>query len=138
LQPVVITLELHLVHHSMSYDEQNANFGAVLSIWDRLFGTFVRLPRAEQDRLVFGVRELPARECLKLSAMLLTPCDFLAPRPQIEKRSLASCRSFPAKRPASAVRDRRVAIMTTKKSPNSHQTLFCRERTRLGQRSIDA
>jgi sterol desaturase/sphingolipid hydroxylase (fatty acid hydroxylase superfamily) len=73
LQPVVITLDLHLIHHSISYDEANANFGAVLSIWDRIFGTYRRLPRAQQERLVFGVRELPARECLTPSAMLLTP-----------------------------------------------------------------
>jgi len=73
LQPMVITLDLHLVHHSISYDEANANFGGVLSVWDRLFGTFLRLPRAQQDRIVFGVRELPRRDCLKPSAMLLTP-----------------------------------------------------------------
>jgi sterol desaturase/sphingolipid hydroxylase (fatty acid hydroxylase superfamily) len=73
LQPVVITLDLHLIHHSIAYDEANANFGAVFSIWDRLFGTFVRLPRAQLDRIAFGVRELPRRDCLKPSAMLLTP-----------------------------------------------------------------
>jgi sterol desaturase/sphingolipid hydroxylase (fatty acid hydroxylase superfamily) len=73
LQPVVITLDLHLVHHSISYDEANRNFGAVLSVWDRLFGTYARLPRGQQDRIVFGVRELPRRDCLKPSAMLLTP-----------------------------------------------------------------
>jgi sterol desaturase/sphingolipid hydroxylase (fatty acid hydroxylase superfamily) len=73
LQPVVITLDLHLVHHSISYEEANANFGAVLSIWDRLFGTYLRLPRMQQDRIVFGVRELPRRDCLKPSAMLRTP-----------------------------------------------------------------
>jgi sterol desaturase/sphingolipid hydroxylase (fatty acid hydroxylase superfamily) len=73
LQPIVITLDLHLVHHSISYDEQNANFGAVFSIWDRLFGTFVRLPRARQERITFGLRELPRRDCLKPAAMLLTP-----------------------------------------------------------------
>ncbi len=72
-QPVVITIDLHLVHHSVAYDEANANFGAVLSIWDRLFGTYLRLPRAQQEQLVFGVRDLPPRECLKPSAMLLTP-----------------------------------------------------------------
>jgi sterol desaturase/sphingolipid hydroxylase (fatty acid hydroxylase superfamily) len=73
LQPVVITLDLHLVHHSIANDEANANFGAVLSVWDRLFGTYVRLPRAQQERIVFGVRELPRRECLEPSAMLMTP-----------------------------------------------------------------
>jgi sterol desaturase/sphingolipid hydroxylase (fatty acid hydroxylase superfamily) len=73
LQPVVITVDLHLVHHSVVYAEQNANFGAVLSVWDRLFGTFARLPRAQLDPIVFGVRELPPRDCLKPSAMLMTP-----------------------------------------------------------------
>jgi sterol desaturase/sphingolipid hydroxylase (fatty acid hydroxylase superfamily) len=73
LQPVVITLDLHLIHHSISYDEQNANYGAVFSVWDRLFGTFTRITRAQHERIVFGVRELPRRDSLKPSAMLLTP-----------------------------------------------------------------
>jgi sterol desaturase/sphingolipid hydroxylase (fatty acid hydroxylase superfamily) len=73
LQPVVITLDLHLVHHSVSSAEANANFGAVLSVWDRLFGTYTRLSRAQQERIVFGVRELPRRDGVKPSAMLLTP-----------------------------------------------------------------
>lgn len=73
LQPVVITLDLHLVHHSISYDEANANFGAVLSVWDRLFGTYKTISRTQRDGLVFGVRELPRRDCLKPFVMLLTP-----------------------------------------------------------------
>jgi len=73
LQPVVITVDLHVIHHSVVYEEANANFGAVLSIWDRIFGTYCWLPRAQQERIVFGVRELPRREALKPSAMFLTP-----------------------------------------------------------------
>jgi sterol desaturase/sphingolipid hydroxylase (fatty acid hydroxylase superfamily) len=74
LRPVVITLDLHLVHHSIEFSRGNWNYGAVLSIWDRLFGTYAEISRAQRDRLVFGVRELePRRDCLKPSAMLLTP-----------------------------------------------------------------
>ena len=73
LRPVVITLDLHLFHHSISSEGANANFGAVFSIWDRLFGTYAEISRAQCDRLVFGVRELPRRDGLKPSAMLLTP-----------------------------------------------------------------
>jgi sterol desaturase/sphingolipid hydroxylase (fatty acid hydroxylase superfamily) len=79
LRPVVITLDLHLVHHSMEHDEANANFGAVLSIWDRIFGTYRCLPRALQERIMFGVSELPPRGCLNFSRMLLTP--WLISRP---------------------------------------------------------
>ena len=73
LQPVLVTVDMHRIHHSISYEEANRNFGAVFSIWDRLFGTYVRLPRAQQERIVFGVRELPRDKCLKPGAMLLTP-----------------------------------------------------------------
>jgi sterol desaturase/sphingolipid hydroxylase (fatty acid hydroxylase superfamily) len=70
---VLITLDLHLIHRSLSYHEANTNFGAVLSVWDRLFGTYTRLSRAQQERIAFGVQELPRRDSVKPSTMLLTP-----------------------------------------------------------------
>jgi sterol desaturase/sphingolipid hydroxylase (fatty acid hydroxylase superfamily) len=73
LQPVLVTVDMHRVHHSMEFSRENWNYGAVLSIWDRLFRTYTRLTRAQHDSIVFGVPELPRRDCLKPSAMLLTP-----------------------------------------------------------------
>jgi sterol desaturase/sphingolipid hydroxylase (fatty acid hydroxylase superfamily) len=73
LQPVLITTDLHRIHHSVSFDQANSNYGAVFSIWDRLFGTHTRLTRAQHDDIVFGVRDLPRRDCLKPTAMVLTP-----------------------------------------------------------------
>ena len=73
LRPVVITLDLHLVHHSIEFSREDWNYGAVLSIWDRLFGTYAQISRAQREGLGFGVRELPRQDCLKPSAMLLTP-----------------------------------------------------------------
>jgi sterol desaturase/sphingolipid hydroxylase (fatty acid hydroxylase superfamily) len=73
LRPVVITVDLHLVHHSIEFSRENWNYGAVLSIWDRLFGSYAQISRAQREHLVFGVRELPPRQCLKFSAMMLTP-----------------------------------------------------------------
>jgi sterol desaturase/sphingolipid hydroxylase (fatty acid hydroxylase superfamily) len=73
LQPVLVTTDMHRTHHSIVFEQANSNYGAVLSIWDRLFGTYRSLSRAQCERLVFGVRELPQRECLKPVAMFLTP-----------------------------------------------------------------
>jgi sterol desaturase/sphingolipid hydroxylase (fatty acid hydroxylase superfamily) len=73
LQPFVITLDLHLVHHSIAHDEANGNFGGVLSVWDRLFGTLTRVPRARRDLIVFGVADLPRRDGIKPGTMLMTP-----------------------------------------------------------------
>jgi sterol desaturase/sphingolipid hydroxylase (fatty acid hydroxylase superfamily) len=86
LQPVLVTVDMHRIHHSVVYDQANSNYGAVLSIGDRFFGTYIRISRAEQERLVFGVRELPRRECLKPSAMLLTPW-LISRRPRLEVTS---------------------------------------------------
>lgn len=73
LRPLLITADLHRVHHSIERHGQNANYGAVLSLWDRLFGTLVSLTPAKHEAIVFGVGELAPRQCLKPAAMLLTP-----------------------------------------------------------------
>lgn len=43
---VIITPYLHRVHHSTQRNEHDRNYGAVLSIWDRLFGTLAELKPA--------------------------------------------------------------------------------------------
>jgi sterol desaturase/sphingolipid hydroxylase (fatty acid hydroxylase superfamily) len=73
LQPVLVTIDMHRIHHSVVLEQANSNYGIVLSIWDRLFGTFIRIGRTQHNNIVFGVRELPRRDCLKFSAMFLTP-----------------------------------------------------------------
>ena len=73
LQPVLVATDMHRIHHSVVFEQANSNYSAVLSIWDRLFGTYTRITRSQHDRIVFGVRDLPRRDCLKPSAMFLTP-----------------------------------------------------------------
>lgn len=43
----IITPYLHRVHHSTQRNEHDRNYGAVLSLWDRLFGTLAELEPAE-------------------------------------------------------------------------------------------
>ena len=73
LQPMLVTIDMHRIHHSVVFEQANSNYGAVLSVWDRLFGTYTSISRAQHERIVFGVRELPRYDCLKPSAMFLTP-----------------------------------------------------------------
>lgn len=49
---VFITPNLHQVHHHYQKPYTDTNYGDVLSIWDRMFGTFCRMP---YDSIVFGV-----------------------------------------------------------------------------------
>jgi sterol desaturase/sphingolipid hydroxylase (fatty acid hydroxylase superfamily) len=73
LQPVLVTVDMHRIHHSVAFAQGSCNYATVFSFWDRVFGTYTSLSRAQHDQIVFGVRELPRRDCLKPSAMLLTP-----------------------------------------------------------------
>ena len=73
LQPVLVTVDMHRIHHSIVFEQANSNYGAVLSLWDRLFGTYTWISRTQHQRVVFGVRELLPRDGLGPSAMLLTP-----------------------------------------------------------------
>lgn len=52
---VLVTPSMHRVHHSVLMSEGNSNFGMVLSIWDRLFGTYRRRPAAEQQVMLLGL-----------------------------------------------------------------------------------
>lgn len=56
---VFITPNLHQVHHHYQQPYTDCNYGDVLSIWDRLFGTFRRLPAPS---LCFGVDTFMAPE----------------------------------------------------------------------------
>jgi hypothetical protein len=77
--------DAHLVHHSIDAAEANANFGAVLSLWDRLFGTYRRL----SDEPFLGVRELDPCEACRPSKMLLTPLTIASVPASPEKAPLA-------------------------------------------------
>jgi sterol desaturase/sphingolipid hydroxylase (fatty acid hydroxylase superfamily) len=73
MRPVLVTTDMHRIHHSVVFAQGNSNYGAVLSIWDRVLGTYTRITRAQHDKIIFGVRELPRRDCLGISSMLRTP-----------------------------------------------------------------
>ena len=55
LKLLVVTPDMHRVHHSSNIEETNSNYGDVFSIWDRLFGTFRHLPIEQQHELVLGL-----------------------------------------------------------------------------------
>lgn len=49
---VLVTPQTHRTHHDQIIAHQNSNFGGVLSVWDRLFGTF----KGEADNHIFGIK----------------------------------------------------------------------------------
>lgn len=74
LRWVLVTPDMHRVHHSVEDDETNSNFGFSLTWWDRLFGTYRDQPRAGHVGMVIGIHgHTDPREVDRLDGMLLLP-----------------------------------------------------------------
>lgn len=56
LRWLIVTPDMHRVHHSVEDDEANSNFGFNLSCWDRLFGTYRGQPRNGHHGMIIGIR----------------------------------------------------------------------------------
>lgn len=52
---VLVTPDMHRVHHSVHRHEHDSNYGFALSIWDRLFGTYRPQPEAGHDGMTVGL-----------------------------------------------------------------------------------
>lgn len=76
LRWLVVTPDMHRVHHSVEDDEANSNFGFNLSIWDRIFGTYRDQPRDGHEGMTIGIhRYRDPREVDRLPGMLMLPFD---------------------------------------------------------------
>jgi sterol desaturase/sphingolipid hydroxylase (fatty acid hydroxylase superfamily) len=74
LRWIVVTPDMHRVHHSVEDDETNSNFGFNLPWWDRLFGTYRDQPRGGHDGMTIGIRSFrDPRQVDRLPGMLALP-----------------------------------------------------------------
>ena len=74
LRWLLVTPDMHRVHHSVEAQETNSNFGFNLSVWDRLMGTYCEQPRLGQTDMTIGISTLQdPKLTTRLSGMLLIP-----------------------------------------------------------------
>ena len=74
IRRLIVTPDMHRVHHSIEDHETNSNFGFNLSIWDRLFGTYKNQPDAGHEAMTIGIRDFrDPRQVDRLPGMLLLP-----------------------------------------------------------------
>jgi sterol desaturase/sphingolipid hydroxylase (fatty acid hydroxylase superfamily) len=74
LRWMLVTPEMHRIHHSMEVHETNSNFGFNLPWWDRLFGTYRPRARLAQESMAIGVKGLTGSDrAVKLTGLLAIP-----------------------------------------------------------------
>lgn len=73
LRSVIVTPDMHRVHHSIHPHETNSNFGFTVPWWDRVFGTYLAQPSDGQDGMTIGLEQFRTVEDLRLDRMLVQP-----------------------------------------------------------------
>ena len=70
---LVVTPDMHRVHHSIHPSETNSNFGFNLPWWDRLFGTYRDQPRDGHQGMTIGIEQFRTGRDLWLDRMVIQP-----------------------------------------------------------------
>ena len=73
LRLIVVTPDMHRVHHSVIIKETNSNYGFNLPWWDRLFGTYKDQPQKGHTDMVIGLSQFRDPQKLTLPRILILP-----------------------------------------------------------------
>lgn len=71
IRRLIVTPDMHRVHHSVIITESNSNFGFNLSWWDRLCGTYQAQPAAGHKNMTIGLAQY--RKPISLWRILIMP-----------------------------------------------------------------
>ena len=71
LRTVIVTPNMHRVHHSVEMAETNSNFTSLLSVWDRLFRSF--RTREDTHAVTMGLESYRETRYQRLWGFLITP-----------------------------------------------------------------
>jgi sterol desaturase/sphingolipid hydroxylase (fatty acid hydroxylase superfamily) len=73
LRSLIVTPDMHRVHHSVVMHEMNSNFGFNFSLWDRLFKTYRPQPEKGHEAMTIGLNNYRDKKYLTLPWMLALP-----------------------------------------------------------------
>ena len=73
LRWIVVTPDMHRVHHSIVYNESSSNFGFNAPWWDRLFGTYRAQPKEGHEAMTIGVDAFRTLGDLRIDRLLIQP-----------------------------------------------------------------
>lgn len=72
---LLVTPSMHRVHHSSFHRETDSNYGATLSVWDRLFGTYCERSEDQLANMAIGLKQ--CRDARSGSLLWLLKLPFL-------------------------------------------------------------
>ncbi len=76
LRKVIVTPDMHRVHHSVIPKETHSNFGFFLSVWDRMFGTYRAQPKLGHEHVVIGLPDIRDKQEQRIDKLLTQPFRY--------------------------------------------------------------
>jgi sterol desaturase/sphingolipid hydroxylase (fatty acid hydroxylase superfamily) len=73
LRLLVVTPDMHRVHHSVLWREHDSNYGFNLSVWDRLFRTYTAEPEGGHQGMTIGLTPYQSEAPTRFGWSLLLP-----------------------------------------------------------------
>ena len=73
LRKVLITPDMHRVHHSVFINERNSNFGFSVPWWDFIFKSYKSQPKEGHENMKLGIEDMPKEKYTYFPKMLLVP-----------------------------------------------------------------
>ena len=73
LRLLIVTPDMHRVHHSVHREETDSNFGFNVPWWDRLFGTYIAQPKDRHQKMKIGLDTFRDNRYLRLRWLLAIP-----------------------------------------------------------------
>ena len=73
LRLIIVTPDMHRIHHSIIPTETNSNFGFNLPWWDRLFGTYQSQPQKGHQKMEIGLSEYQDINKTNLLTLIIIP-----------------------------------------------------------------
>jgi len=73
MRKLIVTPDFHRVHHSIIHKETDSNYGFFLSVWDRLFRTYIPQPQQGHAGMTIGLAELQSAKPNSIWWCLIAP-----------------------------------------------------------------
>jgi sterol desaturase/sphingolipid hydroxylase (fatty acid hydroxylase superfamily) len=85
LRYIIVTPNLHRIHHSAHQPETDSNFSAVFPVWDILFGTFRTKTRIPSKAMELGLEEIRDNRTSNILWLLLSPFKTFQKKRKVDK-----------------------------------------------------
>ena len=73
LRLVIVTPDVHRIHHSVDTRETDSNYGFNLTVWDRIFQTWIEQPAKGHEQMEIGIKRYQNANPTKVGWSLLLP-----------------------------------------------------------------